>query len=112
MIEFITKYIIEIILGCILTLITYLYNKLRNYNRVIKYTKNGVKILLKNKIIEKYYYYMKQGFITLYDKQMIEDLYNEYHNLNGNGLIENLIEDINDLPISNDNNIKKTILLE
>lgn len=105
---------VEIVLGFIITFLTYLYRKLINYNKMIQYIKDGIKALLKNKIIEKYHYHKEIGTITIFDKQLISDLYREYHNLDGNGIIDDLMDEINNLPISNNyNNInKKTIQKE
>jgi len=112
MLDIFLNHFIEIILGFIITFLTYMYKKLVNYNRMIKFVRDGVKVLLKTKIIEQYNYHKKQGSITIFDKQIISDLYSEYHNLGGNGVITDLIDDINSLPISNDYNMKKTILKE
>ena len=111
MLDILINHFIEIILGFIITFLTYMYKKLINYNRMIKFVRDGVKALLKTKIIEKYNYYKELGTITIFDKQLISDLYSEYHNLGGNGVITDLMEEVNSLPISNDYSvsIKKTI---
>lgn len=111
MLDILINHFIEIILGFIITFLTYMYKKLINYNRMIKFVRDGVKALLKTKIIEKYNYHKELGTITIFDKQLISDLYSEYHNLGGNGVITDLMEEVNSLPISNDYSvsIKKTI---
>ena len=62
-------------------------------------------------LFEKYNYHKELGTITIFDKQLMSDLYSEYHNLGGNGVITDLMEEVNSLPISNDYSvsIKKTI---
>ena len=107
MLNLIFSHIIELCITVIIAFITYLHKKLKKYNKTIQYTKDGVKALLKNKIIEKYNYYKNLDLISIFDKQIINELYREYHNLGGNGIIDELMEYINALPI--DSNIKKTI---
>ncbi len=99
MFSIIVNHAIEIFISIIFFLITYLYKKIIGFNRMINSTRDGVKILLKNRIIEKYYRFKSEGFITIFDKQIINELYNEYHNLGGNGVISDIISEINSLEI-------------
>ena len=66
---------------------------------MINSTCEGVKILLKNRIIEKYYRFKSDGVISIFDKQIVNELYSEYHNLGGNGVISDIINEINELDI-------------
>lgn len=63
-------------------------------------TRKGVQVLLKEKIIEKYNKYKEAGSMSLYDKEMIDEIYNEYKNLGGNGVIEKIVDNIEEIPIS------------
>ena len=67
MLDILINHFIEIILGFIITFLTYMYKKLINYNRMIKFVRDGVKALLKTKIIEKYNYHKELGTITIFD---------------------------------------------
>lgn len=100
MFSILLNHIVEIVLSLITIFITYLYKKIISFNKMINYTKDGVKILLKSRIIEKYYFHKNNGNITLFDKQIINELYSEYHNLGGNGVIEDIVNEINNLEIN------------
>lgn len=63
--------------------------------------KSGVKILLKNEITNYYDEAILKNSITLFEKEMLIELYKQYKNLEGNGLIENLIEKIDTIPLKN-----------
>ena len=99
MIEFIVKYWIEIFFGLITSFILFLYRRIGIYFKIMNATKNGVKILLKNEIIKEYKTFSKNNCINFYEKNIILELHKEYKNLGGNGMIEDIINDINDLPL-------------
>ncbi len=99
MLSIILNHLVEIFLSIIVFFVSYLYKKIIGFSRMINSTCEGVKILLKNRIIEKYYTFKKDGFISIFDKQIVNELYNEYHNLGGNGVISDIINEINELDI-------------
>lgn len=41
---------------------------------------------------------MRQGFFPIKDREVMSDIYNQYHALGGNGVIAHLMNDLNDLP--------------
>lgn len=93
------KYWIEILFGLIISFLTYLYRSLANYKHMIISTRNGVRSLLKGEIIRKYYELKTRAEITVYEKQIVDELYEEYVNLGGNGVIKHLCDDIQSLPV-------------
>ena len=60
--------------------------------------KNGVQALLRANIIQCYNKYIEKGEIPIYERENIDHLYNEYKTLGGNGVVESLIEKLEDLP--------------
>ncbi len=98
--DFIFKYWIEIFFGIITSMAGYLYKKLKTYYNLLEATTNGVKVLLKGEIIRRYNENKKTGEITLFDKEIINELYKEYRNLGGNGLVSEFVNEINDIPLS------------
>lgn len=99
MLEFILKYWIEVGFGLIVGLTAFLYRKISHYYEMMNWTKNGVKVLLKDEIIRRYNEIKKEGSLSLFEKEAIIDLYQEYKNLGGNGMIEDVIDDISEIPI-------------
>jgi hypothetical protein len=102
MIDFVLKYWIQFLFGLISSFIIFLCKMIKNEYETIKNTKNGMKVLLKKGILEKYKVYKEKNCITFYEKEMINDLYQEYKNLGGNSFIEDIMDDINDIPMKND----------
>ena len=101
MINFIITYWLEVIFGIILSLITVLWQNIKTYHKKMESIKSGVKILLKNEITNYYDEAILKISITLFEKEMLIELYKQYKNLEGNGLIENLIEKIDTIPLKN-----------
>ena len=100
MLEFIMKYWIEFSFGLVISFITFLCKRINYYYKVMNSTKNGVKVLLKGEIIRRYNEYKKIGCLSLFDKEIITELYEEYKNLGGNGIIEDMIDDISEIPLT------------
>ena len=101
MINFIITYWLEVIFGITLSLITVLWQNIKTYHKKMESIKSGVKILLKNEITNYYDEAILKNSITLFEKEMLIELYKQYKNLEGNGLIENLIEKIDTIPLKN-----------
>lgn len=101
MINFIITYWLEVTFGIILSLITVLWQNIKTYHKKMESIKSGVKILLKNEITNYYDEAILKNSITLFEKEMLIELYKQYKNLEGNGLIENLIEKIDTIPLKN-----------
>lgn len=92
--EFIVEYWLEFFFGIMVSVIGYLCKKIIEYHKLIETTRRGVQTLLKCQIIAKYDEYKQRGFVSLYDREIIGELYIEYKNLGGNGLINKLVDDI------------------
>ena len=91
MIEFIIKYWLQILFGLIIIVIGAMYKRITIYKNKLGSTEKGVKMLLKSKIIENHNRIIK--------KENINEICEEYKNLNGNGVIKDLIDKLEDLEI-------------
>ena len=60
--------------------------------------KNGMIALLRNEIVRIYEKYIKLGFCPNYMKENINEMYNNYHKLGGNGLVTAMVNEIFKLP--------------
>lgn len=64
--------------------------------------KLGVQALLRDRIIQAHNYCMREGFCPIHDRDNINNLYNRYHDLGGNGTVTHLVECVNRLPTDED----------
>lgn len=57
---------------------------------------------LRNSILVIYNSRMKLGFMTMYEKENLAKLYENYTSLQGNSFIHNCVNELNELPVKND----------
>lgn len=102
MIEFITKYWIEVVFGVILTglgtAFSFLSKRVSKRIEEQDAIKLGIQALLRDRIIQAYNHYMDKGFCPIYARDNILKLYEQYHNLGGNGTVTGLMDSLMELP--------------
>jgi len=59
----------------------------------------GIQALLRDRIVFSYYKYSERGSISLHGLEAMESMYNEYHNLGGNGAVTKLMKDVRKLEV-------------
>ena len=57
---------------------------------------------LRNSILVIYNDSIAKGHMTMFEKQNLSKLFNEYKNLQGNSFICDLVNELNDMPVKND----------
>lgn len=58
----------------------------------------GVQALLRNELMHSYKVFIAQGWIDIYDKQNFDNMYQRYHNLGKNGVMDSMHDEIMALP--------------
>lgn len=98
----------EIILKILLTIVGfittgvlgYFVAKVKNHKQRDNNQEEALKCLLRSTITSKYYVYTEIGEIPLYEKENINYLAEQYKNMDGNSYVEELVLEINKLPIN------------
>ena len=102
MIDFITKYWIEVLFGAILTglgtAFSFLSKRVSKRIEEQDAIKLGMQALLRDRIISAYNHYMDKGYCPIYARENVRRLYEQYHNLGGNGTVTHLVEELEELP--------------
>ena len=57
---------------------------------------------LRNSILDIYNTRMQTGFITMYEKQNLAELFKQYEALDGNCFVHNCVDELNNLHVKND----------
>lgn len=100
--EYILKYWLDWCYGAICAVLTGVFafvgKKYHNMQKKQCATELGVQALLRAQIIHLYNKYIEIGSVPIYERENIDQLYQQYHNLGGNGVIHDLIERLNELP--------------
>lgn len=100
--EWIAKYWLEWLFGVV---IAFLSGYCRHLSTVIKKEKkeqralrDGMRSLLRGKIIEDCEKSIAKGYCSAMDKATIDDMYEAYHSLGGNGTVSALHNQLMELP--------------
>lgn len=98
MIESTIQTVINIIAGAVISYLFALYRAKKKQNDALK---AGLQALLRDRIIQAYNHYVQdKGWIpiyAIYAKESIDACYKSYEALGDNGVIDNLMQQINEL---------------
>ena len=96
MIESIVQTVINIITGAVISYIFALYHTKKKENDALK---AGLQALLRDRIIQAYNHYCDdKKWIPIYALESINACFRSYEALGENGVINGLMEQLNDLP--------------
>ena len=71
--------------------------------------KKGLQALLRDRLRQNYIQYMQDGVIDLADKENFENLYNSYHQMGVNGVMDEMYKQVMCLPIMRKIDVPKHI---
>lgn len=95
MIEQIISHLLNLVLGGVVSYVLMLYRQKKKENDALK---AGLQALLRDRIIQAYNHYVDgKGWIPIYAKESIDACYKSYEALGDNGVIDNLMQQLNDL---------------
>ena len=97
----------EIILKAVLTIVSFsitgvlgfMIARLKEYKNRDKTQEEALKCLLRSSITSKYYVYSELGEIPYYEKENINYLFKQYKAMEGNSYVEEIVMEMNNLPI-------------
>lgn len=96
MIEQMISHVLNLILGGVVSYVLMLYRQKKKENDALK---AGLQALLRDRIIQAYNHYVDgKGWIPIYALESINACYKSYEALGENGVINGLMEQLNDLP--------------
>ena len=98
MVEFITRYWLEVVFSACIALLSFGYRKLAARMKKQQSVCSGVEALLRDRIVQAYSHYADKGFCPIYARENIENMFMQYTALGGNGTVKDLVMRINNLP--------------
>lgn len=100
--EWILRYWTEVIFGVLAAFIGVKYKQstAEKEKARLEYEslKMGMQALLRDRIIQAYNHYCDQGFFPIYARDNVEELFKQYENLGGNGMVHDLVRRMSKLP--------------
>lgn len=95
---FLDKFLSQIVNALAGAIITLLWTMLRAKKRENDALKEGMQALLRDRIIQAYNHYSDKGWIPIYAMESIEACHKSYEELGENGVIDNLMRQLRELP--------------
>lgn len=95
---FLDKFLGQIFNALAGAIITLLWTMLRAKKRENDALKAGVQALLRDRIIQSYNHYTEKGWMPIYARDSLDACYNSYEALGENGVIDDLMEQLRELP--------------
>lgn len=97
-------YGINLLVGAVLG---YLAKKIRSINKKNEAVEAGMQAMLRDRMIQAYnHYYFDKGYMPIYAKESFENIYNAYHNLGVNGVMDDIKKKTMALPTDKPNKVK------
>ena len=84
--------------GILASCFKYFYSRLKENNRKTESVQLGVQALLRSKMIDEYNKWSERGYAPIYARENFQNMYNQYHNLGMNGVMDDLLEKFKELP--------------
>ncbi len=78
----------------------FLLNRLKASEQKQNALELGVQALLRDRLIYQYEKYKAKGYAPIYAKENFENLYEQYHRLGANGVMDSIHEEFKNLPAS------------
>lgn len=82
---------IPFILGSVLS---FLVTKVKKDKKKDKAIETGVQALLRNEIIRRYREFELKGEMPILDKENLEEMFEQYKNLGGNGTVKKMMDEL------------------
>ena len=100
--DWIARYWIEALFGVIAAGLTYGYNRIAKRVALLQNrweaVQDGLQAMLRDHLVAAYEKATDRGYVPFYERESIEKMYVQYKKLGGNGSIDHLLDEINDLP--------------
>lgn len=84
--------------GILVPIVAYFVRRIKASEQKYEAIALGVQALLRDRLIEQYNHYNEKGYAPIYAKENFRNMWNQYHSLGANGVIDELQEKFMCLP--------------
>jgi len=98
MLDFIVRFWVQELFVLLIALVGFVCKKIKTIAKKQDYYNDGIKALLRSELIKNYNKYTEQRYCPIYAKENVNDIYDTYHNLGGNGVGTKMYNELMDLP--------------
>ena len=85
--------------GLLITILTAVWRKIKLNEKKTESVQLGVQALLRDRLYYTYMHYQEKGYAPIYARENFENMYNQYHVLGANGVMDDIYRKFMDLPL-------------
>ena len=85
--------------GLLVTILTAVWRKIKLNEKKTESVQLGVQALLRDRLYSTYMHYQEKGYAPIYARENFENMYNQYHGLGANGVMDDIYRKFMDLPL-------------
>ena len=86
--------------GLLVTILTAVWRKIKLNEKKTESVQLGVQALLRDRLYSTYMKYSEKGFAPIYARENFENMYNQYHALGANGVMDDIYRKFMALPLN------------
>lgn len=105
--EIVVAKVIGLVFSGVILVLSTILNGMRKSFKHVKMEQEsfrlGMQALLRDRIVQAYNHHCETGYVPIYARENIEEMYRQYKNLGGNGVVKDLVHRIMNLPTHNEN---------
>ena len=88
--------------GLFITILTAVWNKIKQNEKKTESVQLGVQALLRDRLYYTYMKYAEKGYAPIYARENFENMYQQYHTLGANGVMDDIYRKFSELPTKNE----------
>ena len=88
--------------GLLITILTAVWRKIKQNEKKTESLQLGVQALLRDRLYSTYLKYAEKGYAPIYARENFENMYNQYHILGANGVMDDIYHKFMQLPLENE----------
>ena len=85
--------------GLLITILTAVWKKIKTNEKKTESVQLGVQALLRDRLYATYMRYSEKGYAPIYARENFENMYNQYHILGANGVMDDIYRKFMALPL-------------
>ena len=88
--------------GLLTAILTAVWKKIKNNEKKTESVQLGIQALLRDRLYHTYMKYTEKGYAPIYARENFENMYNQYHTLGANGVMDDVYKKFMALPLESE----------
>ena len=91
--------------GLLVTILTAVWRKIKVNEKKTESVQLGVQALLRDRLYSTYLHYQEKGFAPIYARENFKNMYEQYHTLGANGVMDDIYNKFMALPLTKESEV-------